>query len=59
MGRGFPSYFFIRLEYDDRSFDPTLASDPHDLQQPERVIRPRIESIVFKLFGQENPFVSE
>ena len=59
MSRGFPSYFFIRLEYNNRGYNRHLASDLNNTLAATRVIRPSIASIVIRLFGQENTFVSK
>jgi hypothetical protein len=57
FARGFPSFLFIRLEYNDRSWIPELAADPANLIVHTACIRPSIQSITFTLFGQENPFI--
>ena len=59
MSRGFPSYFFIRLEYNNRSYARELATDLNNTLEATRVIRPSIGSLVIRLFGQENTFVSK
>jgi hypothetical protein len=56
LDNGFPSFLFIRLEWDNRENDQAFR----DFEQGGlRIPRPKIQSLVVKLFGKENPFVSK
>ena len=51
--KGFPSYLFLRMEWNSRERDPATLTEGSDIK------RLPIQSVVIKLFGLENPFVSK
>ena len=54
IDKGFPSFIFLRMEWDSREMDSAFAA-----YGEESVKRPKIQSVVVKLFGRENQFVSK
>ena len=51
IDKGFPSFLFLRIEWNSREMDPSFTSTTP-------LTRLKIQSVVVKLFGKNNEFVS-